>query len=251
MRVPLPSRSLRLGDKPRPHCLPQTWFNNGMSKRSVVAAAGVIALFCGAFGSIGTGQDKQAKKQSDGADSVRLIDSIQGPNLYKAYCAVCHGPNAKGDGPMAMSQDSAFRLDAYLRQERRRDVPAGQSPPRHCRRRGSSWGTRHPANAYCETRCPASAASRQPVRARRRETVYCRSRFFIEQMDRREIALAAFRRREPAKAADRDRTHDQAGARQRRRDESSPVQWLPTITRSGTRTWGVNSVTSTSEPAGI
>lgn len=60
-----------------------------------------MALFCGVFGSIGTGQDKQSKKQSD-ADTVRLIDSIQGPNLYKAYCAVCHGPNAKGDGPMAM-----------------------------------------------------------------------------------------------------------------------------------------------------
>jgi mono/diheme cytochrome c family protein len=73
-----------------------------MSKRSVVAAAGVIALFCGIFGSIGIGQDKQPKKQSDGADSVKLIDSIQGPNLYKAYCAVCHGPNAKGDGPMMM-----------------------------------------------------------------------------------------------------------------------------------------------------
>jgi mono/diheme cytochrome c family protein len=31
----------------------------------------------------------------------RLIASIQGPALYKAYCAVCHGPEAKGDGPMA------------------------------------------------------------------------------------------------------------------------------------------------------
>jgi len=31
----------------------------------------------------------------------RLIASIQGPALYKAYCAVCHGPQAKGDGPMA------------------------------------------------------------------------------------------------------------------------------------------------------
>jgi mono/diheme cytochrome c family protein len=73
-----------------------------MSKPAVIAAAGMIALFCGVFGRIGAGQDKQPKKQSDGADSVRLIDSIQGPNLYKAYCAVCHGSNAKGDGPMMM-----------------------------------------------------------------------------------------------------------------------------------------------------
>jgi mono/diheme cytochrome c family protein len=34
-------------------------------------------------------------------DPVRLIDSIEGPALYKAYCAVCHGSDATGNGPMA------------------------------------------------------------------------------------------------------------------------------------------------------
>lgn len=57
----------------------------------------MIALF--GFCSIIAGQNKQTKQSGD---TVKLIDSIQGPNLYKAYCAVCHGPNAKGDGPMAM-----------------------------------------------------------------------------------------------------------------------------------------------------
>jgi mono/diheme cytochrome c family protein len=68
-----------------------------MSKPAVVAAAGILALFSGIIWA----QNKQADKQSS-ADSVKLIDSIQGPNLYKAYCAVCHGPNGKGDGPMMM-----------------------------------------------------------------------------------------------------------------------------------------------------
>lgn len=68
-----------------------------MSKPAIVAAAGVIALF--GFCSIIAGQNKQTKQSGD---TVKLIDSIQGPNLYRAYCAVCHGPNAKGDGPMAM-----------------------------------------------------------------------------------------------------------------------------------------------------
>jgi len=67
-----------------------------MSKPAIVAAAGVIALF--GFCSIIAGQNRQTKQSGD---TVKLIDSIQGPNLYKAYCAVCHGPNAKGDGPMA------------------------------------------------------------------------------------------------------------------------------------------------------
>lgn len=35
--------------------------------------------------------------------TVPLIDSIQGPDLYKAYCASCHGANAKGDGVMVAS----------------------------------------------------------------------------------------------------------------------------------------------------
>jgi len=30
-----------------------------------------------------------------------LINSIRGENLYKAYCASCHGIDAKGNGPMA------------------------------------------------------------------------------------------------------------------------------------------------------
>ena len=30
-----------------------------------------------------------------------LINSIRGSNLYAAYCASCHGEDAKGNGPMA------------------------------------------------------------------------------------------------------------------------------------------------------
>jgi mono/diheme cytochrome c family protein len=32
---------------------------------------------------------------------VKLIDSIRGPELYRTYCASCHGLDAKGNGPMA------------------------------------------------------------------------------------------------------------------------------------------------------
>jgi mono/diheme cytochrome c family protein len=39
--------------------------------------------------------------QRTGLPKERLIASIQGPALYKAYCAACHGPEAKGNGPAA------------------------------------------------------------------------------------------------------------------------------------------------------
>jgi mono/diheme cytochrome c family protein len=34
---------------------------------------------------------------------TRLIESIQGPALYGAYCAVCHGKDGRGGGPLAKS----------------------------------------------------------------------------------------------------------------------------------------------------
>ena len=37
------------------------------------------------------------------AQDTKLIDSIQGPDLFKTYCASCHGLDAKGKGPMAAS----------------------------------------------------------------------------------------------------------------------------------------------------
>jgi len=36
-------------------------------------------------------------------ETVHLIASLEGPELYKAYCAVCHGTDLKGGGPMAKS----------------------------------------------------------------------------------------------------------------------------------------------------
>jgi mono/diheme cytochrome c family protein len=44
-----------------------------------------------------------AKNQTSKQEDERLIESIQGPALYKAYCASCHGTDAKGGGAMAKS----------------------------------------------------------------------------------------------------------------------------------------------------
>ncbi len=42
-------------------------------------------------------------QKTKAAEPDRLISSIEGPALYKTYCAVCHGADAKGSGPMAIA----------------------------------------------------------------------------------------------------------------------------------------------------
>jgi mono/diheme cytochrome c family protein len=38
-----------------------------------------------------------------GSESPQAAERIQGASLYQAHCAVCHGRDAKGGGPMAQS----------------------------------------------------------------------------------------------------------------------------------------------------
>ena len=56
-------------------------------------------MCCGAifYWPVSSAQDQAPKPET------ALIHSIQGPALYKAYCAACHGSGGKGDGPMAQS----------------------------------------------------------------------------------------------------------------------------------------------------
>ena len=61
-----------------------------MIGRSVGAVSVLLALFGMAWAAQRAGRSKD-----------ELIASIQGPALYKAYCAVCHGPEGKGNGPAA------------------------------------------------------------------------------------------------------------------------------------------------------
>ena len=61
-----------------------------MIGRIVGALSIIVAVFGLAWGAQRAGPPKE-----------RLIASIQGPALYRAYCAACHGPEAKGNGPAA------------------------------------------------------------------------------------------------------------------------------------------------------
>jgi len=55
-----------------------------------------LMLLAGILTAVQTSRQGKAKPKA-------LINSIQGPDLYGAYCASCHGVSAKGDGPMTAS----------------------------------------------------------------------------------------------------------------------------------------------------
>jgi mono/diheme cytochrome c family protein len=46
---------------------------------------------------------RSQRRETGRSEETRLIASIQGPALYKAYCSSCHGADAKGGGPVAKS----------------------------------------------------------------------------------------------------------------------------------------------------
>ena len=56
--------------------------------------AGTLLVFAA-----GTAQ----KRAPETAQDKQLLDSFKGPELFKAYCATCHGKDGKGGGPMATS----------------------------------------------------------------------------------------------------------------------------------------------------
>jgi mono/diheme cytochrome c family protein len=55
-----------------------------------VAGSAVLSLMCTSAGA-------QTIRQG----TARSVQSLEGVDSYKAYCAVCHGAAAKGDGPAA------------------------------------------------------------------------------------------------------------------------------------------------------
>jgi mono/diheme cytochrome c family protein len=64
-------------------------------------AAGVLvfaAVLVGGFTAIGA-----AAQQTGPRTPPLVIDSMYGPDLYRMYCASCHGREGTGDGPVAIA----------------------------------------------------------------------------------------------------------------------------------------------------
>lgn len=112
--------------------------------RQFIAVATAL-LIAGFVQVVAQGNKKSALPDED----TRLISSIRGPDLYKAYCAVCHGADAKGDGPMAselktpppdLTQLAVRRGGMFPREEVRRIISGEGTKGAHGTREMPVWG---------------------------------------------------------------------------------------------------------------
>jgi len=62
---------------------------------------GALLLCGGLLACVVAAQTPSSKPDPRAEETRRIVTSLDGSTLYKTYCAVCHGPGAKGDGPMA------------------------------------------------------------------------------------------------------------------------------------------------------
>jgi mono/diheme cytochrome c family protein len=65
----------------------------------MIGLQGVI-LLGGLMAAANVSADDTSRKQQ-GSPKGPLIHSLEGPDLYRAYCASCHGTDAKGNGPVS------------------------------------------------------------------------------------------------------------------------------------------------------
>lgn len=69
----------------------------GPSRTKTAARAVVCLALCAA----GLGATAVAGQKTGPATPPLVIESMYGPDLYRLYCATCHGRDAKGGGPAA------------------------------------------------------------------------------------------------------------------------------------------------------
>ncbi|HXQ26235.1 MAG TPA: cytochrome c [Candidatus Acidoferrales bacterium] len=58
-------------------------------------------LACVSWTALGAQTQTAPKPATQPDQSTPLIRSVEGPDLFRAYCASCHGVDAKGNGPAA------------------------------------------------------------------------------------------------------------------------------------------------------
>src|SRR5215471_10488675 len=66
----------------------------------------LLAILAALAAFAATAESPDDKPKTQKAQDERLIPSLKGPDLFRAYCAPCHGQDGKGDGPAAAALNS-------------------------------------------------------------------------------------------------------------------------------------------------
>jgi hypothetical protein len=75
---------------------------NCKMKRLLLSVAAACVVLSGLPVHVHAQPQKQPGKVPPSEQQFQpLIRSVEGPNLFRAYCASCHGADAKGNGPAA------------------------------------------------------------------------------------------------------------------------------------------------------
>lgn len=83
----------------------------------------------------------------------KLITSVEGKDLFVAYCASCHGMAGRGDGPVSSALKTKIPDLATL--AARRQVPGGRSREDDYERDGQPGATRDAGDARVGAGLPA------------------------------------------------------------------------------------------------
>jgi mono/diheme cytochrome c family protein len=73
-----------------------------MPSKGTVTAFGILALL-GMAVLLNEPATSQENPKNEFQEEQRLIESLDGRLLFRAYCAACHGADGKGGGPAASS----------------------------------------------------------------------------------------------------------------------------------------------------
>ena len=90
-----------------------------------------------------------AQKEAQSKSDTQLIHSVEGSDLYRAYCASCHGMEAHGNGPAARALKTRVPDLTLINKRNNGSFPAKQvrkiisgeeSPASHGSREMPIWG---------------------------------------------------------------------------------------------------------------
>ena len=91
---------------------------------AIFAALAMVSAGSGVFPS--SSKQESRSVSGDVRELTPLIRSVEGPELFKAYCATCHGLDGKGNGPAAVAMKTKPADLTLLSRSNRGQFPTAQ-----------------------------------------------------------------------------------------------------------------------------